>query len=284
MDELLDLSEQLLTLSFQSLELHGVLAENLKNPLASPRQVLTLLSVLARFSHFPLDFKEACTRVCTNSSDSDLASLTAADLVNAFNIHLCAVFDGPAALKHWLTEDEHMKSFFQVHTSQKWYQKQDQERTTFLQSPAYTTLRDAASKLGLDLRPSDPGEVYHVELVSQDAKQRLTAWSSNPPTAVVCIKTKEQLRWYVPISADAATEVEQLQNRCHSFRFMFRGAVQKMRHLQAMGYKPAVVWMSEWNSLSTEERADCLRTAVGALDRRSAAFSPATAEEEDTYR
>ncbi|CAE8590019.1 unnamed protein product, partial [Polarella glacialis] len=224
LEELLELAENLSELSFQSLEIQGVLADNLKNPNASPRQVLGLLSALARFSHFPPEFKETCAKVCSASTDTDLAALTPVDLVNAFNVHLCAVFDGPAALKHWLTEDEDMKSFFQVHTSQKWYQKQDQERTTFLQSPAYLTLRQAAEKETLNLRPSEPGEVYHVELVSQDAKERLNSWSGNPPMALICIKSKEQLRWYVPITAEGSpAQAEEMQNRCHQFRFMFLG-------------------------------------------------------------
>uniref|UniRef100_A0A7S1L8G7 RAP domain-containing protein n=1 Tax=Alexandrium catenella TaxID=2925 RepID=A0A7S1L8G7_ALECA len=285
LDELLEFAGHLLELSFQSLELHSVLAENLRNPQASPRQVLALLATLARFSHFPPEFKETCARVCAESSNTDLASLSPTDLVNAFNIHLCAVFDGPAALKHWLTEDAAMKAFFQVHTSQKWYQRQDQERTSFLQSPAYLTLKQAAEEEGLHLQPSDPGEVYHVELVSRDAKQRLSAWSNDPPVAVVCIKTREQLRWYVPITADGGAEPEQLDNRCHQFRYMFRGAVQKMRHLSAMGYRPAVVWMSEWNALETQQqRSEYLRTALGAPGRRSTAFSPAGVEVEDAYR
>jgi len=284
-DELLEFAGCLLDLSFQSLELHGVLAENLRNPQASPRQVLALLAALARFSHFPPEFKESCARVCAESSDTDLASLSPTDLVNAFNIHLCAVFDGPAALKHWLTEDAAMKAFFQVHTSQKWYQRQDQERTAFLQSQAYLTLKQAVEAEGLGLQPSDPGEVYHVEFVSQDAKRRLNAWSNDPPTAVVCVKTREQLRWYVPITASGASEPGQLENRCHQFRYMFRGAVQKMRHLGAMGYRPAVVWMSEWNALETQEqRNEYLRAALGAPGRRSTAFSPAGAEVEDAYR
>lgn len=285
LDELLEFADRLLELSFQSLELHGILAENLKNPNASPRQLLALLAVLARFSHFPPEFKETCAKVCTSSTDSDLASLTQSDLVNAFNIHLCAVFDGPAALKHWLTEDAGMKDFFQVHTSQKWYQRQDQERTVFLQSAAYLSLQKTAEEEGLDLQPSDPGEVYHVELVSRDAKERLRSWSNNPPTALVCIKSREQLRWYIPITAEEPGESEQMQNRCHQFRFMFGGAVQKMRHLGAMGYRPAVVWMSEWNALTVQEkRKEYLRAAVGAPGPRSSAFSPSSAEDEDMYR
>lgn len=282
LDELLELAEYLMELSFQSLELQGVLAENLKNPNATSRQTLALLSALARCSHFPAEFKDTCAKTCSTSSDSDLASLTTAELVNSFNVHLCAVFDGPAALKHWLTEDEGMKSFFQVHTSQKWYQKQDQERTTFLQSPAYLSLKQAITTAGLDLQPSAPGEVYHMEFVSSDAKERLSSLSDNPPTAVVCVKTKEQLRWYVPITADdSSSQVLETHNRCHQFRFMFREAVQKMRHLQAMGYRPAVIWMSEWNTLSSEEeRVAYLRTALG----EPASFRPASAEEEDIYR
>eukprot|EP00927_Polykrikos_kofoidii_P043364 TRINITY_DN37437_c0_g1_i1.p1 TRINITY_DN37437_c0_g1~~TRINITY_DN37437_c0_g1_i1.p1 ORF type:complete len:1206 (+),score=153.05 TRINITY_DN37437_c0_g1_i1:77-3694(+) len=282
LDELIMLAEELLELSYQSLELHGIVAENLKNPNASARQVLALLSALARFSHFPPAFKEACSQISSESTDNDLASLSTADLINAFNIHLCAVFDGPAALKHWLTEDAAMKSFLQVHTSQKWYQAQDKDRSTFLQSPAYLTLKDAAEAEGLDLRPSDPGEVYHVELVSKDARKRLNTFSNDPPVAVVCIKSKEQLKWYVPITSDGAPETEQLQNRCHQFRFMYRGTVQKIRHLQAMGYRPAVVWMSEWNNLSTQEqRRQYLRDAIGTPGRRSAAFSPSA--EQDAY-
>jgi len=284
-EELLAFSGHLLDLSFQSLEMHGVLAENLSNPNATTRQVLGLLSVLARFSHFPAEFKDACTRVCAEPADANLAALGPSDLVNAFNIHLCAVFDGPAALKYWLTEDETMKSFFQVHTSQKWYQKQDQERTTFLQSDAYLTLKETADAIGVDLRPSDPGEVYNVELVAGDARERLGS-RGEPPVALVCVKSREQLRWYVPVTADGTAEAAQpSRNRCHQFRFMFRGAVQKLRHLQAMGYRPAVVWMTEWNKLaSQEDRSEYMRAALGAMTRRSAAFSPATAEEEDTYR
>eukprot|EP00929_Paragymnodinium_shiwhaense_P107938 TRINITY_DN7428_c0_g1_i1.p1 TRINITY_DN7428_c0_g1~~TRINITY_DN7428_c0_g1_i1.p1 ORF type:complete len:558 (+),score=126.57 TRINITY_DN7428_c0_g1_i1:317-1990(+) len=282
LDELIDIAHQFLELSFQSVELHSVLADNLKNPNASPRQVLALLAALARFSHFPPQFKEACSKVCSEAGNSDLASLSGEDLINAFNIHLCAVFDGPAALKHWLTEDEDMKAFFQVHTSLKWYQNQDRERANFLQSPAYTSLREAAEAEGLDLRPSDPGEVYHVELVSVDAAERLKAWSKNPPTAVVCIKSKEQLQWYVPITADGLSEEDQMQNRCAQFRFMFRDSVQKLRHLQAMGYRPAVVWMSEWNALTTkEERQEYLRAAVGSPGHRNMAFSPSS--ETDAY-
>jgi len=283
--DLLEFANQLLELSFHSLELQTILADNLKNPNASSKQLLALLAALAKFSHFPLDFKDTCSKVCANSTDSDLTSLSQSDLVDAFNIHLCAVFDGPAALKHWLTEDAAMKAFFQVHTSQKWYQKQDQERTAFLQSPAYLSLKSAAEEEGLDLLPSDPGEVYHIEFLSANAKQQLTAWPSNPPTAVVCIKSKEQLRWYMPITAEGSTEAEQMNNRCNQFRFMFRGAVQKMRHLVAMGYRPAVIWMSEWNQLkSSKERNAYLRAAVDAVGPRNAAFSPSTAEEEDMYR
>lgn len=283
--DLLEFAHQLLELSFHSLELQTILADNLQNPNASSKQQLALLAALAKFSHFPLEFKDTCTRVCGNSTDSDLASLTQPDLIDAFNIHLCAVFDGPAALKHWLTEDTAMKAFFQVHTSQKWYQKQDRERTAFLQSSAYLSLKCAAEEEGLDLVPSDPGEVYHVELLSANAKQTLSSWPSNPPTAVVCIKSKEQLQWYVPITAEGSSEAEQMNNRCHQFRFMFRGVVQKMRHLIAMGYRPAVIWMSEWNQLkSSNERNAYLRAAVDAVGPRSAAFSPSSAEEEDMYR
>lgn len=286
-EELIHLSEQFCELSFHSLELVDILTENLKNPNASPRQVLAILALMARFSHFPPEFKEACARICSGDSaqgagGADLASLSTQDLVNAFNIHLCAVFDGPAALKHWLTEDEDMKRFFQVHTSQKWYQKQDRDRTTFLQSSAFISLKQAAEDEGLDLRPSDAGEVYHVELTSADAKERLSTWSTNPPTAVVCLKSREQLRWYVPITAEGAPKAEQLQNRSWRFPFMYRGAVQKVRHLQSMGYKVAVVWMHEWNRLSNdEERRAYLRNACGASGRGSTAFSPAA--EEDAY-
>lgn len=285
LDEMLEFAEHLIALSFQSLELQGVLAENLRNPNATPRQVLALLSALARFSHFPPEFKEACARVCAESSDSDLVALNTSDLVNAFNIHLCAVFDGPAALKHWLTEDEAMKAFFQVHTSQKWYQKQDQERTTFLQSDQYLTLRQALEASGFEMQPSSPGEVYHVEFVSHNAKDRLQD-AGNPPTAVVCIKSKEQLRWYVPITAEGMlAEGDTPQNRCLQFRYMFRGAVQKMRHLQAMGYKTSVVWMSEWNALETEEqRQEYLSLALGAPGPQSTAFSPSSSEEQAIYQ
>lgn len=284
LDELLELADHLSDLSFQSLELHGVLAGNLTNPNASPRQLLGLLSALARFSHFPPEFKDTCARVCSESTDNELSSLSHKDLINAFNIHLCAVFDGPAALKHWLTTDENMKSFFQVHTSQKWYQKQDQERVSFLQSPAYSNLKHAVKTAGLDLVESEAGEVYHVEFVSKDAKDRLS--SADPPTALVCIKSKEQLRWYVPIMAEGAIEQGgEVQNRCHHFRYMFRESVQKLRHLQAMGYRTAVIWMSEWNSLqSKEERLACLQAATGLQGRRNAAFRPSSAEEEDAYR
>lgn len=284
LDELLEFASNLLELSFQSLELHAVLAENLRNPNASARQVLALLAALARFSHFPPEFKESCARVCAESSDSDLVALSSTDLVNAFNIHLCAVFDGPAALKQWLTEDEAMKAFFQVHTSQKWYQKQDQERTTFLQSSAYLGLRQAMQAEGLDLQPSDPGEVYHMEFVSPDAKERLHAQSPNPPIALLCIKSKEQLRWYVPITADGAMGEAPMENRCQQFRYMFRGSVQKMRHLQAMGYRTAVVWMSEWTELPSEEaQREYLRTALGAPGPLSTAFSPSPSFEESAY-
>jgi len=282
LDELIELGDNLCELSFQSLELLNILSENLRNPNASSRQVLGLLSVLARFAHFPPEFREACAKVGAESPDTDLTSLSSSDLTNAFNIHLCGVFDGPAALKHWLTEDEAMKEFFQVHTSQKWYQKQDQERTTFLQSPAYMTLLQAIEDEGMDLRPSGSGEVYHVELVARDAKERLSSWSNNPPLALVCIKSRDQLRWYVPVTAEGEADGEQTQNRCQRFRFMFRGTVQKIRHLQAMGYRPAVVWMSEWNALTTqEERVAYLRTACGGHGRQGAAFSPGA--EEDAY-
>jgi len=284
LDEMLEFSGHLLELSFQSLELQRVLAENLRNPNASARQVLALLAALARFSHFPPEFKEACARVCAESSDSDLVALSASDLVNAFNIHLCAVFDGPAALKHWLTEDEAMKAFFQVHTSQKWYQKQDQERTTFLQSDAYLTLQLSLSAKGFAMQPSDPGEVYHVEFASTGAKERLQDLA-NPPTALVCIKSKEQLRWYVPITVEGLADTSsQPQNRCLQFRYMFRGAVQKMRHLQAMGYKTAVVWMPEWNALETEEqRSAYIEAVLGTTGPQSTAFSPSSSEEAAVY-
>jgi len=285
-DELLEFAGHLLDLSFHSLELQGVLSEQLLNPNASARQKLALLAAMARFAHFPVEFKEACAKVCAESHSSDLAALTSADLVNAFNIHLCAVFDGPAALKHWLTEDEAMKTFFQVHTSQQWYHKQDQERTTFLQSHAYLTLKQAIEDEGLDLRPSDPGDVYHIEFVSKDAKERLGAMPADPPIALVCIKSKEQLRWYIPITADVGLDAEALalQNRCHQFRYMFRGSVQKTRHLQAMGYRTAAIWLSEWTALETaEQRQAYLRTALGTPGRQNATFSPNAAEEEETY-
>jgi len=287
LDGLLGLAEQLCELSFQSLELLGVLADNLENPNASSRQVLNLLAILSRFTHFPPAFKEACARLGSESVDSDLASLSNTELLNAFNIHLCAVFDGPAALKHWLTEDKSMRKFFQVHTSQKWYHQQDQERTTFLQSPAYLTLKQTAEEEGLDLRPSGPGEVYHVELVARDAKERLSALAGDPPMAIVCIRSKEQLRWYVPITAEGSSEGEQLDNRCHRFKFMFRGAVQKIRHLQAMGYRPVPIWMSEWRLLQTQaERSRYLRAAVGSSGEQTAsvAFSPDASWGEDAYQ
>ncbi|CAJ1457116.1 unnamed protein product [Effrenium voratum] len=261
LEELLELAEQLMDLSFQSMELQGVLTENLSNPNATARQSLKLLSVLARFSHFPPEFKESCARVCSGQRESDLTSLSNEELVNAFNIHLCAVFDGPAALKHWFTEDDSMKLFFQVHTSQKWYQKQDFYRSMFRQSDAFMTLRDAAEKEGLDLRTSDAGEVYHLEFVSRDAKERLANLSEQPPLAVICITNKEQLRWYVPIT-EAGEELEK-QNRCRQFHYMFKGAVQKVRHAQTMGYRPCIIWMSDWNELKTEEeRRQYLKTAT----------------------
>eukprot|EP00434_Breviolum_minutum_P040442 symbB.v1.2.035936.t2/scaffold4956.1/size32453/3 len=251
LDELLDLAEECLELSFQSLELQGVLAENLSNPNASSRQSLKVVSALARSSNFPPEFKATCASICSKSSDTDLMSLTSEELVNAFNIHLCGVFDGPAALKRWLTEDASMKFFFQVHTSQKWYQKQDYYRSMFRQSDAYKSLREAAEKLDLDLRTSEPGEVYHLELVSRDAKERLATMSEKPPLAVICIGSKEQLRWYVPITARESEDLE-LQNRCRQFHYMFRSAVQKVRHAQTMGYRPCIIWLSDWKQLEGE--------------------------------
>lgn len=282
LDELLEMVEQLLELSFQSMELQGVVAENLTNPNATSRQKLAMLSVLARSSHFPPEFKEVCAEVCSKSSDAALSALSASDLVNTFNIHLCTVFDGPAALKHWMTEDAGMKSFFQVHTSQKWYQKQDQELAAFLQSPVCKTLRQAAEKEGLNLQNCEPGQVYHLEMVEADAKERLAALSETPPLAVICIKSKEQLRWYVPVTAQVEPNQDLAgQNRCHEFRFMFRGAVQKLRHVQTMGYRPCVIWLSEWNQLETEAaRREYLRAAVSDY----AAFTPSAVQADDIYR
>ncbi|CAE7899330.1 KIF3A, partial [Symbiodinium sp. KB8] len=276
LDELLEMVEQLLELSFQSMELQGVVAENLTNPNATSRQKLAMLSVLARSSHFPPEFKEVCAEVCSKSSDAALSALSASDLVNTFNIHLCTVFDGPAALKHWMTEDAGMKSFFQVHTSQKWYQKQDQELAAFLQSPVCKTLRQAAEKEGLNLQNCEPGQVYHLEMVEADAKERLAALSETPPLAVICIKSKEQLRWYVPVTAQVEPNQDLAgQNRCHEFRFMFRGAVQKLRHVQTMGYRPCVIWLSEWNQLETEAaRREYLRAAVSDY----VAFTPSAVQ------
>jgi len=275
-DEALALGRHLHDLSFQSLAFLDVLAENLENPNATPSQLLMLLSLLARFSHFPPSFRSTCARVCKeDAGSSDLASLRPSELVEAFNIHLCAVFDGPAALKLWLTEDEAMKSFFQVHTSQKWYQEKDQERAGFLQSSTFPELSQAMQDAGLDVRPSDLGEVYHVEFVSPDAKERLSGNSGSPPLAIVCIKSKEQLRWYVPITAEVLPDEEQLTNRCNTFKLVFSEAVQKLRHLQAMGYKTVPIWMTEWKMLKTrEERAEHIRDAVSAPTRL--AFSPSS--------
>ncbi|CAK9029528.1 Hypothetical protein SCF082_LOCUS18827 [Durusdinium trenchii] len=279
LEELLELAEEVHELCFQSLELQGVLAENLSNSNASPRQTLKLLSALARFSHFPPEFKATCDRICSKTTDVDLMSLSNEELINAFNIHLCGVFDGPAALKHWLTEDASMKLFFQVHTSQKWYQRQDYYRSMFRQSAAYGTLRKAAEQNGLDLRTSDFGEVYHLELVSQDAKERLAKLSDQPPLAVICITSKEQLRWYVPITAEPSEDLKQ-QNRCHQFHYMFRGAVQKVRHAQTMGYRPCIIWMSDWKKMETEaQRASYLSKA--SMDYE--AFKPTAVEDQTIY-
>ncbi|CAJ1353620.1 unnamed protein product [Effrenium voratum] len=216
LEELLELAEQLMDLSFQSMELQGVLTENLSNPNATARQSLKLLSVLARFSHFPPEFKESCARVCSGQRESDLTSLSNEELVNAFNIHLCAVFDGPAALKHWFTEDDSMKLFFQVHTSQKWYQKQDFYRSMFRQSDAFMTLRDAAEKEGLDLRTSDAGE----ELEKQNR-----CWQQLPETRDV----SGQMSLMDPLPMGAGLPED---------------SVQKVRHAQTMGYRPCIIiWM-----------------------------------------
>ncbi|CAE7029732.1 unnamed protein product, partial [Symbiodinium natans] len=96
----------------------------------------------------------------------------------------------------------------------------------------------------LNLQFCEPGQVYHMELVSTDAKERLAALSETPPLAVICIKSKEQLRWYVPITAQAEPNQDLMaQNRCHEFRYMFREAVQKLRHVQTMGYRPCIIWL-----------------------------------------
>ena len=67
LQELVDLSDLLCDLSFQSLELLESLTENLHNPNASSKQVLMMLTVLARQSHFPQEFREACRAVCAAS-------------------------------------------------------------------------------------------------------------------------------------------------------------------------------------------------------------------------
>lgn len=217
----------------------------------------------------------------SSQGDTELASLSNKEMVNAFNIHLCAVFDGPAALKAWLSNDAAMKQFFQLHTSQKWYQHQDHQRTLFLQSSMCSQLVQAARQLDLDLELGPPGDVYHIELVSKNARNQLRQDPSNPPTAVVCILSKEQLQWYVPIAAENTSGAVE-ENRCRNFRFMFRGAVQKMRHLQAMGYRTAAVWVSEWNALQTDEaRTKYLRDAVNVGSAQSTAFTPVLSE--DTY-
>jgi len=61
---------------------------------------------------------------------------------------------------------------------------------------------------------------------------------------------------------------------------MFKGMVQKTRHLQAMGYRVGVVWISEWNQLETlEERREYIRKLVGKSNRQNTAFSPDTVNE-----
>ena len=65
---------------------------------------------------------------------------------------------------------------------------------------------------------------------------------------------------------------------------MFRGAVQKIRHLQAMGYRPAVVWMSEqplavgkqyWCKQTTRRTSCEIRAVRHAIDVNSQREHPA---------
>mmetsp|Transcript_15239 Transcript_15239/g.32878 ORF Transcript_15239/g.32878 Transcript_15239/m.32878 type:complete len:1056 (+) Transcript_15239:194-3361(+) len=284
--DLLTFSEQLLELNYHSLQLQDLLAKQLRNPNATAAQKLALLAALARSSHFPVEFKDVCQEICSPISDMNLGALTPKELMNAFNIHLCAIFDGPAALRHWLTTDPIMKDFFQVHTSQRWYQGQDQLRIAFMQSEAYATLKSAIEAEGLDLQPTAAGEVYHIEFASENAKARLSDPAAEPPMALVCIRSKEQLRWYVPVMVDVDTDAATLveQNRCKEFKYMFRDSVQKIRHLQAMGYRTVVVWLSEWNELESEDaRRAYLRMAVGSPSRQNVAFSPSTAVEQEAF-
>ena len=55
----------------------------IKRERRSARQALNLLSLLARCSHFPPEFKATCARVCSQTSDADLMSLSNEELVNA---------------------------------------------------------------------------------------------------------------------------------------------------------------------------------------------------------
>ncbi|CAE7620379.1 unnamed protein product [Symbiodinium sp. CCMP2456] len=46
-----------------------------------------------------------------------------------------------------------------------------------------------------------PHGLWVAGLADVCENERLAALSETPPLAVICIKSKEQLRWYVPVTA-----------------------------------------------------------------------------------
>lgn len=83
----------------------------------------------------------------------------------------------------------------------------------------------------------------------------------------------------MPVTAVPSQEIE-LQNRCRQFNYMFRGTVQKVRHAQTMGYRPCIVWMSDWKKMQTEEeRMDYLQKAAADCEF----FKPAAIQDDLIY-
>ncbi|KAF4699398.1 hypothetical protein FOZ62_004102 [Perkinsus olseni] len=238
---------------------------------SDPKLLISFLYILSRQGQEAFtraSFIQGVKRLASTPEEA-LQSLSAADWIKAFQVHLAPAIEGPPHIKRELVHDADIKKFIEDNASFSWYSAQEKSRTQFLHSDTYHALRHTIEDdLGWPLYTANQsGEVYHTEFISDNTTSSPSIGSSVPSsdrrTAIVCIKPSDELRYYrasiggsvVSDSGGPGGEMGEYK----STRVMIGSSLVKVRHLISLGWKVVPVWLSEWSDMkSDKDRAEYL--------------------------
>ncbi|KAF4726043.1 hypothetical protein FOZ62_026176 [Perkinsus olseni] len=110
---------------------------------SDPKLLISFLYILSRQGQEAFtraSFIQGVKRLASTPEEA-LQSLSAADWIKAFQVHLAPAIEGPPHIKRELVQDADIKKFIEDNASFSWYSAQEKSRTQFLHSDTYHALR-----------------------------------------------------------------------------------------------------------------------------------------------